>query len=147
MVISCPKVPVAGVARCSRPETLYYIGSPKVLQVCRGLRHLKRKSAGMAPAPEYTQSGACGARGFPGKTGKPSTPAPAAVRGDGGEMGKRVSRAFFCPRKLFPISRWALAALPYFETSTARNPGKSCTSAHNWAQYCKESRENLHKCT
>ncbi|MBQ2068776.1 MAG: hypothetical protein II465_01460 [Bacteroidales bacterium] len=30
---------------------------------------------------------------------------PVRVRGDGGEEGKRVSRAFFCPRKLFPASR------------------------------------------
>ena len=27
------------------------------------------------------------------------------VRGDGGERDKRVSRAFFCPRKLLSLSR------------------------------------------
>ena len=80
-------------------------------------------ASGMAPAPEYAVSGACGSRGFPGKTGKPSPPAPAAcflqmpvyawkrkswkpdARGDGGEERKRVPRAFFCPRKLFLSSR------------------------------------------
>ena len=30
------------------------------------------------------------------------------VRGDGGEKGERVSRAFFCPRKLSPFSRQGL---------------------------------------
>ena len=74
--------------------------------VCRDLRHLRRKSVGAAPAPEYTQSGVCGARGFPGKTGKPSPPAPAAeCVGMVEKREKEFRRYFFLRRKLFSSSR------------------------------------------
>ena len=42
------------------------------------------------------------------------------VRGDGGEKGERVSRAFFCPRKLFPLSRKELPQIIIMATHMSR---------------------------
>ena len=64
---------VSGVAPRRRPETENGAKEHIVSQVCRGLRHLRRS------ANNYS------------------------VRGDGGEEGKRVSKAFCLPEKTFSL--------------------------------------------
>lgn len=91
---------VSGIPMCRRPETLYAAEPRKPFQVCRFLEDLQRCSC-------RDGTGACAARGFPGKTKKPSPPAPAAngvvsrgARGDGGERSKGLGMGGMAARGL-----------------------------------------------